>query len=80
MAEMMTGGCQCGQVRYEVRVDDLDAYLCHCRLCQRATGGVAAALKQVPRGGHLDARAGSVSIVADRPAGVLRPLRLAPDL
>lgn len=47
MAETMTGGCQCGQVRYAVEVDDLDAYLCHCRMCQRATGGVAAALKTV---------------------------------
>lgn len=44
---IMTGGCQCGRVRYAVRVDDRDAYLCHCRMCQRATGGVAAALKQV---------------------------------
>ena len=45
----MTGGCQCGRVRYSVEVDDQDAYLCHCRMCQRATGGFAAALKQVAR-------------------------------
>ncbi|WP_343228404.1 GFA family protein [Sphingomonas yunnanensis] len=45
----MTGGCQCGGVRYAVLVDDDDAYLCHCRMCQRATGGVFAALKQVSR-------------------------------
>ncbi|WP_310104076.1 GFA family protein [Sphingomonas sp. BE138] len=45
----MTGGCQCGSVRYSVEVADDDAYLCHCRMCQRATGGVFAALKQVPR-------------------------------
>lgn len=49
MAELMTGGCQCGRVRYQVEIDELDAYLCHCRMCQRATGGVAAALKVVPR-------------------------------
>ncbi len=49
MARMMTGGCQCGSVRYSVEVSDDDAYLCHCRMCQRATGGVFAALKQVPR-------------------------------
>jgi hypothetical protein len=47
--EAMTGGCQCGRVRYTVRVDDHTAYLCHCRMCQRATGGVAAALKSVRR-------------------------------
>ena len=47
-AEEMTGGCLCGRVRYRVAVDDHDAYLCHCRMCQRAVGNVAAALKQVP--------------------------------
>ena len=47
MAQTLTGRCQCGAVRYTVAVDDLDAYLCHCRMCQRATGGVAAALKNV---------------------------------
>ena len=49
MVRKLTGGCQCGQVRYTVAVDGDDAYLCHCRMCQRATGGVAAALKEVPR-------------------------------
>ena len=50
MAQHMTGGCQCGRVRYRARVDDpATAYLCHCRMCQRATGGVFAALIQVPR-------------------------------
>jgi hypothetical protein len=49
MTREMTGGCQCGSVRYAVTVTDDAAYLCHCRMCQRATGGVAAALKQVER-------------------------------
>jgi hypothetical protein len=43
MLEDMTGGCQCGRIRYTVRADPAEAYLCHCRMCQRATGGVAAA-------------------------------------
>jgi hypothetical protein len=45
--ETVTGGCQCGRVRYEVGVDNDEAYLCHCRMCQRATGGFAAAFKNV---------------------------------
>lgn len=50
MTQEMTGGCQCGRVRYRARVDNPDkAYLCHCRMCQRATGGVFAALIQLPR-------------------------------
>lgn len=47
MSKTMSGGCQCGRVRYEVDVDDDDAYLCHCRMCQRATGGFAASFKGV---------------------------------
>ena len=37
-----TGGCQCGRVRYRARIAGDAAYLCHCRMCQRATGGFAA--------------------------------------
>ena len=42
-----TGGCQCGKVRYRAQVDPADAYLCHCRMCQRATGGFAASFVNV---------------------------------
>ena len=45
--ERVTGGCQCGRVRYEVGIADDEAYLCHCRMCQRATGGVSIAFKNV---------------------------------
>ena len=45
----MTGGCQCGRVRYAVEVDSDEAYLCHCRMCQRATGGFAAAFRNTRR-------------------------------
>ena len=43
----MTGGCQCGAVRYTAEIDSDEAYLCHCRMCQRATGGVSIAFKGV---------------------------------
>jgi len=43
----MTGGCQCGRVRYSVRIADDEAYLCHCTMCRRATGGVSIAFKNV---------------------------------
>lgn len=42
-----SGGCQCGKVRYEVELPNNHAYFCHCRMCQKATGGVAAAFVQV---------------------------------
>ena len=47
MAETMAGGCACGKVRYAVPIEDGDAYLCHCRMCQRATGSVSIAFKNV---------------------------------
>jgi len=49
MVEEMTGGCACGRIRYRVRVHDDEAYLCHCRMCQRATGGVSIAFKNVKK-------------------------------
>ena len=39
-----TGGCQCGAVRYAFFAPLENAHVCHCRMCQRATGGVFAAL------------------------------------
>lgn len=47
--EQVTGGCQCGRVRYAVGIDNDEAYLCHCRMCQRATGGVSIAFKNVKK-------------------------------
>lgn len=38
----VTGGCACGQVRYRASIEP-DGYWCHCRMCQRAVGNVAAA-------------------------------------
>jgi hypothetical protein len=48
MGETMTGGCQCGAVRYTVAIDEADAYLCHCKMCRRATGGASIAFVSVP--------------------------------
>ncbi|HYG29433.1 MAG TPA: GFA family protein [Allosphingosinicella sp.] len=50
MPDTMTGGCACGRVRYAAEIDNADAYLCHCRMCQKATGGVSIAFKQVKKG------------------------------
>jgi hypothetical protein len=50
--ETVTGGCQCGRVRFTAEIADNDAYLCHCRMCQRATGGVSIAFKNVPKTGR----------------------------
>lgn len=49
MAEAATGGCACGCVRYSAEISDWDAYLCHCRMCQRASGNISLALKTLPK-------------------------------
>lgn len=33
--EALTGGCQCGEVRYEVRGKPVDLYVCHCGECRK---------------------------------------------
>ena len=76
MAEEMSGGCACGKVRYTVRIHDDDAYLCHCRMCQRATGGVSIAFKNVKKADvDLGRGARLVPKLADRAAALLRCLR-----
>ena len=47
--DVMTGGCACGRVRYTAQIENDDAYLCHCRMCQRATGGVSVAFRNLKK-------------------------------
>ncbi|MFL9842562.1 GFA family protein [Sphingomonas sp. ST-64] len=44
----VTGGCQCGAVRYRATAMLDNAHLCHCRMCQKATGGLFSALVAAP--------------------------------
>jgi hypothetical protein len=37
------GGCACGAVRYRLKAAPLIVHACHCRDCQRLTGGAFAA-------------------------------------
>ena len=44
MSTEVTGGCQCGAVRFRVTGGLGGAGMCHCRMCQRATGNAFAPL------------------------------------
>ena len=48
MNHSLNGGCQCGAVRYECNTEPLFMGNCHCRDCQRATGGAYAPAMGVP--------------------------------
>ena len=39
----LTGGCNCGAVRYEVTAPLVKASYCHCKRCQRRSGAAASA-------------------------------------
>jgi hypothetical protein len=49
MTTTLTGGCQCGRIRYEAALDSDEAYLCHCGMCRKATGGVSIAFVNLPK-------------------------------
>ncbi len=43
-----TGGCQCGALRFEAGAILDNPHVCHCRMCQRATGNFFAPFVGVP--------------------------------
>ena len=44
---VLTGGCQCGAVRFAAYAGPVKIGLCHCRMCQKAVGGPFISLAEV---------------------------------
>lgn len=39
-----TGRCLCGEVEFEVTLQELDVHVCHCSICQKWEGGPSLSL------------------------------------
>ena len=49
MKTPFTGGCECGAIRYECTAGPILMFRCHCRDCQRTSGGPFVAALYVPK-------------------------------
>jgi hypothetical protein len=47
---VLTGGCLCGGIRYEIGAPLVSANYCHCTRCQRRTGTAASAQARIAPG------------------------------
>jgi hypothetical protein len=56
----LTGGCQCGELRYRLDAEPSGS-ICHCRMCQKASGGPFMAFGGVPNSSFVVTR-GELSI------------------
>ncbi len=48
---MRTGGCQCGELRYESAKKPIEIYVCHCRECRKQSASAFGISVIVPAGG-----------------------------
>jgi len=44
---LLTGGCQCGAIRFAMTSAPSKVSICHCRMCQKASGAPFASLAEI---------------------------------
>ena len=74
----ITGSCLCGKVRYSADVEPMFTGVCHCRNCQKESGGAFAVVVGVPQSAMTVQ--GQVKTYADRgDSGKAMYRRFCPD-
>jgi hypothetical protein len=46
---VLTGGCQCGAIRFAVKAAPVRVSICHCRMCQKASGAPFASFAEIEK-------------------------------
>jgi hypothetical protein len=46
---VLTGGCQCGAIRFALTAAPMRVSICHCRMCQKAAGAPFASFADVEK-------------------------------
>ena len=46
---VLTGGCQCGAIRFALSAPPAKVSICHCRMCQKASGAPFASFADIER-------------------------------
>lgn len=46
---VLSGGCQCGAVRFALSAPPTKVSICHCRMCQKAVGAPFASFAEIER-------------------------------
>jgi hypothetical protein len=75
----VTGGCFCGHVTYEAKVDPVQVYICHCTDCQRHSGAAYGVVVGVEAGNFrlLSGALKAFDKIAD--SGTVRVLTFCPE-
>jgi hypothetical protein len=47
---VLTGGCQCGAIRFAISAPPTKVSICHCRMCQKAAGAPFASFAEIEHG------------------------------
>ena len=45
----LSGGCECGAIRYEIAAAPLVVYACHCTICQTQSGSAFGMAARIPK-------------------------------